>query len=81
MLINELGLELIYILDTHVHADHVTGAGELRRRTGALSAVSEAADVSCVDRSLKTETVLNLGRVSLRLDLHPGTPKVASHMC
>ena len=34
-LIDELGLHLIYILDTHIHADHITGSGTLRERTGA----------------------------------------------
>jgi sulfur dioxygenase len=62
MLLSELGLELVYILDTHVHADHITGAGELRRRTGALSGVSESAQVSCVDRSLKHGDRLEFGQ-------------------
>ncbi|MGZ6419225.1 MAG: MBL fold metallo-hydrolase, partial [Pseudobdellovibrio sp.] len=34
-LISELQLNLKYILDTHIHADHITGAGELRNRTKA----------------------------------------------
>ncbi|MFN9068457.1 MAG: MBL fold metallo-hydrolase, partial [Bdellovibrionales bacterium] len=32
-LIEELGLNLLYVLDTHIHADHITGAGEIRKRT------------------------------------------------
>ena len=32
--LDELGLKLVYAIDTHVHADHVTGAGALRARTG-----------------------------------------------
>ena len=34
-LLSELGLTLSYILDTHIHADHITGSGLLRERTGA----------------------------------------------
>lgn len=34
-LITELGLTLRYILDTHIHADHITGSGLLREKTGA----------------------------------------------
>ena len=52
-IIAELGLELVATLDTHVHADHVTGSGELRRQTGALSAVSARAKVLCADRRLE----------------------------
>jgi sulfur dioxygenase len=34
-LLTELNLELIFILDTHIHADHITGSGLLREKTGA----------------------------------------------
>ncbi len=36
-LIEELGLHLRYCLETHIHADHVTGAGRLRQLTGCAS--------------------------------------------
>ncbi|MDQ3234707.1 MAG: MBL fold metallo-hydrolase, partial [Pseudobdellovibrionaceae bacterium] len=32
-LLGELDLRLLYVLDTHVHADHITAAGALRART------------------------------------------------
>lgn len=34
-ILTELGLTLRYILDTHIHADHITGSGLLREKTGA----------------------------------------------
>jgi glyoxylase-like metal-dependent hydrolase (beta-lactamase superfamily II) len=34
-LLKELELTLVYILDTHIHADHITGSGKLREKTGA----------------------------------------------
>lgn len=71
-LLTELGLELIYTLDTHVHADHVTGSGELRRRTGAISAISAQAAVGCADRALKHGDVISFGRYSLRTLSTPG---------
>jgi glyoxylase-like metal-dependent hydrolase (beta-lactamase superfamily II) len=39
-LLDDLGLRLLYALDTHVHADHVTAAGLLRQRLGARTVVS-----------------------------------------
>ncbi len=60
-LIEELGLKLKYVLDTHIHADHITGAGEIRQRTGALSAVSVHAHVNCVDKALHHGDQLFLG--------------------
>src|ERR1700745_1089824 len=38
-LIEELGLRLVYSLETHVHADHVTGAWLLKQRTGCRIAL------------------------------------------
>ncbi len=60
-LVQELGLKLKYILDTHIHADHITGAGELRKRTGAQTAVSTGAKVDCVDIPLADGQELFLG--------------------
>ena len=71
-LIAELGLELVYALDTHVHADHITGAGELRYRLGAISAVSEVANVPCADRRLIHGEVLTFGKYRLEARSTPG---------
>jgi len=38
-LLSELGLTLTYILDTHIHADHITGSGILREKTDAKIAM------------------------------------------
>ncbi|MFW6088052.1 MAG: MBL fold metallo-hydrolase, partial [Myxococcota bacterium] len=50
-LVQELGLNLKYALDTHVHADHVTGSGLLRERTGARTVASNKG-AECVDLRL-----------------------------
>src|ERR1044071_10423365 len=42
-LIGELGLKLLWTLDTHVHADHVTGAWLLKQKLGSEIALSAAA--------------------------------------
>ncbi|HKH68318.1 MAG TPA: MBL fold metallo-hydrolase, partial [Reyranella sp.] len=51
-LIGELGLQLKWTLDTHVHADHVTGAWLLKQKLGSSIALSAAAGASGVDRLL-----------------------------
>lgn len=71
-LIDELGLNLKYVLDTHIHADHVTAAGELRKRAGAKTAVSAAAKVDCVDLPLADNQELNLGGLKIRALSTPG---------
>jgi sulfur dioxygenase len=74
-LIAELGLELLYTLDTHVHADHVTASGKLRQRTGAISGVAAAAGVACADHLLVHGDVLQFGRYVLKVRSTPGHTK------
>jgi sulfur dioxygenase len=71
-LISELGLELVYTLDTHIHADHITGSGELRKRTGAISGVAATANVPCVDRDLAHADRLRFGRYEIEVRSTPG---------
>lgn len=71
-LIDELGLTLLYSLDTHVHADHVTGSGALREKTGAKTGVSAVSRVGCADRALNDGDVLGFGRYALEVRSTPG---------
>jgi glyoxylase-like metal-dependent hydrolase (beta-lactamase superfamily II) len=71
-LIDELGLKLRYVLDTHIHADHITAASEIRKRTGALTAVSENAEVQCVDFPLEDHQELFLGSTKITALATPG---------
>ncbi len=71
-LISELGLKLIYILDTHIHADHITGAGEIRKLTNAKTAVSSEAQLPCVDISLHDGQELYLGDKKIKVFATPG---------
>ena len=71
-LIQELNLRLIYILDSHVHADHVTGAGELRVKTKAKTGISSLAGVDCADMPLEDGQELSLGAKKIRIIATPG---------
>jgi glyoxylase-like metal-dependent hydrolase (beta-lactamase superfamily II)/rhodanese-related sulfurtransferase len=71
-LVAELGLTLRYVLDTHVHADHVSAAGEIRRRTGARTGVSEHAGVDCADLPLTDGQTLAFGAHTLTCLATPG---------
>lgn len=71
-LIQEHGLRLLYVLDTRVHADHLTSAGELRKRTGAKTGVSARAQVACADLALEEGQVIRFGHHSLRVLEIPG---------
>lgn len=71
-LIEELGLTLKYIFDTHVHADHITGAGELRKRTQAKTGVSKNSGVPCIDILLEDGQELLLGDKKVKAIATPG---------
>ena len=47
-LLEELDLRLIKAIDTHVHADHITGLGELRNRTKCITVMGEMSGVDVV---------------------------------
>jgi glyoxylase-like metal-dependent hydrolase (beta-lactamase superfamily II) len=71
-LVRELGLALTNTVETHVHADHVTAAGEIRRRTGARTLVSRADGPACADEGLAEGDVVSVGDVTLRTLATPG---------
>lgn len=71
-LVEELGLKLVYVLDTHIHADHVTGAGEIRKRTGVKTAVPKTANVPCADLNLSDGDELNFGPFTIKTLETPG---------
>ncbi len=75
-LLRELGLALRWAVDTHLHADHVTGAGPLRRETGCGVALGPGEGVACATRRLSHGDVLTLGDVALETLHTPGhTPE------
>jgi len=71
-LLNEHQLTLEWILETHVHADHVTGAAQLQAATHAATAVSELAGVACASRHLHEGETVTFGEQSLSVIAIPG---------
>lgn len=71
-LIEELGLKLGHTLETHVHADHVTGAWLLKRRFGSAIALSKDGGAEGADRTLADGDSMAFGRRSLDVRATPG---------
>jgi glyoxylase-like metal-dependent hydrolase (beta-lactamase superfamily II)/rhodanese-related sulfurtransferase len=71
-LIRELGLKVCYALDTHVHADHVTGAWLMRQALGAETVLSRRYGAENVDVPVDDGDVLAFGNCSLSVRATPG---------
>jgi sulfur dioxygenase len=71
-LIDELGLKLIATLETHVHADHVTGASLLKQRCGSKIMVAKAGGAEGADRYLEQDDVIAFGSRRLLVRATPG---------
>src|SRR5882672_9629049 len=61
-LVAELGLRLLWTLETHVHADHVTGAWLLKNRLGSQIAVSKAGGAEGSDLLLNDLNSIHFGK-------------------
>lgn len=72
--IKELGLTLLFAVETHIHADHITGASLLKDRTGAqiVYGGGAAGTVTGVDLFLQEGEELRCGRTALRALATPG---------
>jgi glyoxylase-like metal-dependent hydrolase (beta-lactamase superfamily II) len=71
-LLAELDLRLHYTLETHVHADHVTGADALRTRLGSRSVVHRDAGARCADLLVTGGVLLQVGDLDIEVLATPG---------
>lgn len=73
------GMKIVAVIDTHVHADHVSGAHELRSRTGCEIMMYETSPVNFNFTPLKEEQKLEIGNAGLEVIHTPGhTPDALS---
>jgi sulfur dioxygenase len=71
-IIEELGLKLIFSIDTHVHADHITGSGMLRHATDCESVLGQETAAECVSLRIKDGDILRVGKEKLKALYTPG---------
>lgn len=66
------GLTITHIIETHLHADHVSGNTDLAQRTGATIYLHEAGRAEFPHQPLRGDEVITLGNVHLHVRFTPG---------
>ena len=70
--INRLGLTLAYSVDTHIHADHITAARELKNKVGSKIAVPAFDRLPCADTGIEEGVPFKVGSIALQPLHTPG---------
>ncbi len=71
-LVKELDLKLVKAVDTHVHADHITGLGALRDRTQCITVMGERSKVDVVSMRVSDGDTLSIEGLNLDVLYTPG---------
>jgi|TARA_B100001540_G_scaffold14652_1_gene12704 sulfur dioxygenase len=70
--LNGLDLKLVKVIDTHIHADHISGLNELNKRTNCTRIMGEKSKSEVVDIKLKDNEQVNIENIKLSAIYTPG---------
>jgi len=71
-LIKEQNQKLAYAIDTHIHADHITALGELRKRHGCITIMGEQSKATCVSQPIHNREVIKFADLEIKALFTPG---------
>ena len=71
-LLKELDLKLVKVIDTHIHADHVTGASKLKEQTDCSTIMGDQTPADAVEIKVKDEEIIKLDQLELKALHTPG---------
>ena len=70
--LKELDLKLVKVIDTHIHADHITGASKLKSNTNCTTIMGENSPAETVDIKLKDDGIIEIDQLKIRAMFTPG---------
>ena len=70
--LDKLELKLVKVLDTHIHADHITGLNELSKRTTCSKVMGEKSKSEVIDLKVKDDEEINIENIKLKTIYTPG---------
>ena len=71
-ILKELDLKLVQVIDTHIHADHVTGASKLKQVTNCTTIMGEHTPADTVEIKVKDDEIINIDNLKIRSMYTPG---------
>ena len=71
-LLRDLDLKLVKVIDTHIHADHVTGASKLKQVTNCATLMGEHTPADAVEIKVKDNELINIDGLNIRSIYTPG---------
>ena len=71
-LLQELDLKLVKVIDTHIHADHVTGASKLKQVTNCSTLMGEHTPADAVEIKVKDDEMIKIDQIEIRAMYTPG---------
>ena len=71
-LLEELDLKLVKVIDTHIHADHVTGASKLKQATNCSTLMWEHNPADAVEIKVKDDEIIKIDQIEIKAMYTPG---------
>ena len=70
--LKELDLKLVKVIDTHIHADHITGASKLKINTNCTTIMGENSPAETVDVKLEDDGIIEIDQLKIKAMFTPG---------
>ncbi|MDB9794806.1 MBL fold metallo-hydrolase [bacterium] len=74
-LLNELDLKLVKVIDTHIHADHITAASKLKNKTNCTTIMGEHTPSDAVEIKVKDNEIIYIDKLEIKVIYTPGHTK------
>jgi len=74
-LLNELDLKLVKVIDTHIHADHITAASKLKKETNCTTIMGEHTPSDAVEIKVKDNDIIYVDKLEIKIIYTPGHTK------
>ena len=71
-ILKNLDLKLVKVIDTHIHADHITGLNELKKRTNCTRIMGEKSKSEVIDLRIKDGETIKVESIELKAIYTPG---------